>query len=457
MKIEKYSIDHIPKNERHGSPKSLFTIWFGINMQIVAIVMGALAVVLGLNLFWSIIAIVIGNLVGAIFMAYHSAQGPKLGIPQMIQSRAQFGVIGAILPLILVLIMYIGFSSTGAVLNAQAVVDIVPMPLTLAIVICHCITFAIAVYGYDLIHAINRYLSIVFTVVFLIITFLALKMPLPAHSLAISQFEAPSFLLVVSIVATWQLVYAPYVADYSRYLPENTSTRKTFAYTYFGTVISCIWMMSLGALLAILIPDFSDNPTVGLSMLVGPQFSIVIDLLIILGGIAAGPLTFYGAFMSVIATLEPFTKLRGTPKVRFWLMFIIVVVCTVIPICVQSYFLDFFSNFMNLLMYSMVPWTAINLVDFYFLRKSKYNISDIFDVNGQYGRYNWIAIFSYIVGVLVEIPFVNTTLFEGAIAKALGGADVAWIVGLIVPSLLYYYPMRRTLNKPKTTIHNVES
>src|SRR5579875_2348569 len=121
MKVEKHSIDYIPREERHGSPKDLFTIWFSMNMQTVPIVTGALAVILGLNLFWSIVAIVIGNLLGAIFMAYHSAQGPKLGIPQMIQSRAQFGFYGAILPLVLVVVMYLGYFASSAVLGGQAI------------------------------------------------------------------------------------------------------------------------------------------------------------------------------------------------------------------------------------------------------------------------------------------------------------------------------------------------
>src|SRR5579875_3748215 len=125
MKVEKHSIDYIPREERHGSPKDLFTIWFSMNMQTVPIVTGALAVILGLNLFWSILAIVVGNLLGAIFMAYHSAQGPKLGIPQMIQSRAQFGIIGAIFPLIIVVLMYVGFFASSGVLGAQALANVI--------------------------------------------------------------------------------------------------------------------------------------------------------------------------------------------------------------------------------------------------------------------------------------------------------------------------------------------
>jgi NCS1 family nucleobase:cation symporter-1 len=216
-------------------------------------------------------------------------------------------------------------------------------------------------------------------------------------------------------------------------------------------------MMILGAILAILIPNFSDEPTKGLSMVVGHHFSMVIDLIIILGTVSSTPIGFYGAFMSLISTLEPFTKFRGTPKVRFWLMLFVVAVCTAIPIWTASNFLHNFSNFLTLLMYFMVPWTAINLIDYYFVRKSEYNVEDIFNVNGQYGRVNWIAIFSFILGSIVEIPFANTTIYVGPIAKAWGGADVAWIFGLIVSTVLYYYPMKRMLKNQKEFVHQMES
>ena len=109
LQIERRSIDYIPASERHGSPRRLFFIWFGANMQVTAAATGAIAVLIGLSLPWALLALLIGNLFGVTFMAAHSAQGPKLGIPQMIQSRAQFGFYGAIVPLVLVLLMYVGY------------------------------------------------------------------------------------------------------------------------------------------------------------------------------------------------------------------------------------------------------------------------------------------------------------------------------------------------------------
>ncbi|MGO3473585.1 MAG: cytosine permease, partial [Brevibacterium aurantiacum] len=53
--IEKRSIEMVPDNERHGTARSQFTLWFGANTQITAIVDGALAVVFGADALWAII------------------------------------------------------------------------------------------------------------------------------------------------------------------------------------------------------------------------------------------------------------------------------------------------------------------------------------------------------------------------------------------------------------------
>lgn len=54
---ETRSIDYIPLRERHGHSFSQFTLWFGGNLQITAIVTGALAVVLGGDVIWSLIGL----------------------------------------------------------------------------------------------------------------------------------------------------------------------------------------------------------------------------------------------------------------------------------------------------------------------------------------------------------------------------------------------------------------
>jgi len=201
-RIERRSIDVVPAAERHGTPRSQFTLWFGANMQITAIVDGALAVVFGADALWAIIGLLIGNLVGGVVMALHSAQGPRLGLPQMISSRAQFGVFGAAVPLVLVIIMYLGFAATGTVLAGQAVNQIVGVDApVVGIVIFGVLTALVATLGYRYIHVLGRVATVVGIVGF---SYLVIRL-VTNYDLGtlIGQkpFEAVTFLLAISLAA----------------------------------------------------------------------------------------------------------------------------------------------------------------------------------------------------------------------------------------------------------------
>jgi len=60
----------------------------------------------------------------------------------------------------------------------------------------------------------------------------------------------------------------------------------------------------------------------------------------------------------------------------------------------------------------------------------------------MYGAVNWRALVAYLVAILVEVPFMSSTIYTGPLVAHLGGADISWIVGLIVASVLYYVLMR---------------
>ena len=121
QRIEDKTIQPIPPDERHGKTRDLFSLWFGSNIMLLTVVTGALATsVYGLPFWLAVIAIVVGNLVGAVFMALHSAQGPRLGVPQMMQTRGQFGSYGSLIVIVLVVVMYVGFFASNLVLAGQS-------------------------------------------------------------------------------------------------------------------------------------------------------------------------------------------------------------------------------------------------------------------------------------------------------------------------------------------------
>jgi NCS1 family nucleobase:cation symporter-1 len=88
----------------------------------------------------------------------------------------------------------------------------------------------------------------------------------------------------------------------------------------------------------------------------------------------------------------------------------------------------------------LVPWTAINLVDYYLIHHGSYDVDSFVQADGGiYGRFQWVAIGCYVIGFIIEVPFMSQELYTGPIAKMLGGADISWIVCLIVISPLYYF------------------
>ncbi len=442
MQVEKRSIDFIPEAERHGEPRSLFFVWFGANANITTVAAGVLPVSMGLNLFWSALSILLGSLVGAVFMASHSAQGPKLGIPQMIQSRAQFGVFGAIVPLLFVMLIYLGFFVSNTLLAAQAIASSSPFSNVGNIVLLGVMCFLVALFGYQLIHRLQKLLSLVSIAVFGMATLLALTLPMEAAQWTTQGFNLAKFLASVSIAVTWQLSYAPYVADYSRYLPTSTSTRQVFWYSYAGTVIGGSWMMLLGAVLAKAIASFSDNVGLHLLSVLGGGTLLAVAF-VLYGQIAINVFNLYGAFMSTVTVIEPFAALKVTPRVRAGFMLVICAVATALCTLAQDDFIQFFLNFIFFMSYFLIPWTAINLVDYYALRKGIYQIADIFEPSGIYGRVNWIAIGVFLATIALEIPFMNTSLYVGPFATALQGIDLAWVVGLLFPAGCYYVLMSR--------------
>ena len=125
---------------------------------------------LGLDLVWSVVAVVLGAVFGTFFMAFHANQGPRMGLPQMIQSRAQFGIRGAVVPFIAVLFVYIGFNVFNVILATQSLQLVLPGGPRIWYPILIVIAVAFAVVGYDLLHFIQRWLTYLLIVVFGVLT-----------------------------------------------------------------------------------------------------------------------------------------------------------------------------------------------------------------------------------------------------------------------------------------------
>lgn len=438
--VERRSIDVVPDEERHGTAFSQFTLWLGANLQITTVVTGALAVVFGGDVVWSVVGLLAGNLLGGTVMALHSAQGPRLGLPQMISSRAQFGVRGAIVPLVLVIVMYVGFFASGTVLAGQAVGKLTHLGAVPGIVLFALITGIAAIVGYRVIHALGRVASVICALAFIYLGVRLLDRIDLGEVVGQHSFALPMFLLAMSLSASWQLAFGPYVADYSRYLPRSTSSRATFWWTLSGTALGAQWSMTFGVLVAATAGSAFTGDEVGYVVGLGGTGLIasLLYFVIALGKLTINVLNTYGGFMSIVTSVTGFRGQRAlSPRGRTAYISMIMVAGTVVALLGRNSFLDSFADFLLFLLAFFTPWSAINLVDYYLLSRDGYDLPALTDPDGRYGGWRWDALTVYGVALLAQFPFLATSFYTGPLVERLGGADISWIVGLVVPAVLY--------------------
>jgi NCS1 nucleoside transporter family len=447
--IESKSIDWVPLDERKGKPSTLFPLWFMSNANLTTLATGMVGAALGASLLTSLLAILTGAAVGTIFTAFHSAQGPQLGLPQMIQSRAQFGYRGVVVICAVVVFSIVGFNVFNQILAADVLTLTTGAELPdLWFVAITGLALALAIYGYHWIHRFQTWLTWVFLATFGVFTVAALIWSeIPDGQLGLGQFTWAAFLVQFGAAAAYALGWAPYVSDYSRYLPPETSPRKALFYTYTGVFVGAAWLMALGALVAALFAGASPLDAVRQAadgIVAGSGTWLLVAALP--GLITVITVNIYAASLELITMLDSFRAIRPTRRLR-------VASCTVVAaagllgaVFSSGEFLANFGSFLVVLLYLLVPWTSVNLVDYYFVRRGHYAVREIFvPRGGVYGTWGWRGLIAYLVGIVAMIPFVVTVWYTGPVAAAMGSVDIALFVGLFA-SAVAYVVMARSLD-----------
>jgi NCS1 nucleoside transporter family len=442
--IEKRSIDYVPISERHGKVWHLWPVWFSGDAHLATVATGVVGVALGGNLIWMAIAVTLGSAFGTFFMAFHSTQGPQLGLPQMIQSRPQFGYVGALLVWGVALIAYIGFNAFNQILAAQTMHDLYGSNPNVTMLVFAVLAVSLAIVGYDLIHLAQRLIAYVLIVALLVFTVaVILKSQLPAEQLDLGNFRTVPFLAQLFAAASYQIAWSIYVSDYSRYLPRDVGVGASFWWTFLGAFVGGTWTMLVGTFSAALFPTLEVATALRAAAdQVIPGFGKPLLLCSLLGLLTITSLNCYGASLTLLSVVDSLKPTRPTLAKRIVTLVFATVAACLIALAPSQNFNEKFGEFLAVLLYLFTPWTAINLVDFYVVRKGHYSVREIFNPHGMYGRWSWRGLTAYGIGFVVMIPFFSTEHFKGPIAQALGGADVAMLVGLPVAAIVYIWACR---------------
>jgi purine-cytosine permease-like protein len=438
LTIESNSIEYVGAEHRHGKPGDLFTLWFCTNVAPLAVISGATSVlVFKLDIVSAMLAIVAGQFFGALFHALTSAQGPLVGVPQMIQSRAQFGRYGSLLVVGFTTVIYLGFFVSNIILAGKTLHTAAPMvPEAIGTVLGAVLATLIGVIGYNFIHRFNK-VGAWFMGIALLIGMALIAPGIDAQVLARGHFELSNWFAMFGLCAVWQISFAPYTSDYSRYLPKSTGFARTFAFTYFGTSLGTIFAFVFGVMAV------SAGQATDAMQAVQTQtglFGYVLIFLFLVNIIGHNGMNLYGAVLSFITAAQTFRP-KWVPGrgVRIVVSMVLLLASTITALWASSNFLAIFLTAIFAMRIVLAPWIAINLVDFYLINDRHYQVSEIIgSTGGAYGRFNIKAIVIYVFGIAIQVPFMEESFFHGPWANLAGGADISWMVGLVATALAYY-------------------
>jgi purine-cytosine permease-like protein len=376
-----------------------------------------------------------------------------MGLPQMVQSRAQFGYRGVILPLTATLVNFIGFNIVCALLIIGGLHDLFGWDRNAMLTAIAVLSAVVAFYGYDWMHLVVKALFWTSLPLFAILTG-AIALGFVAHGTAVQpHFNGLAFCVEFASCASYNLTLAVYVSDYTRYLKRDTPAAQIIGFVFLGAVSSAIWLIALGAWLATRL-----GVTDGLSGLVQVGDNVAAPLGTITAFLSATALlatmgmNAYGAMLTVLTGIDSFRPIKPSRAWRIVTIVVLAIIWYAAGAAISSSGNATAENTvldsLTLMLYLLVPWTALNLVDFFFVRRGHYAITDIFRPDGVYGKWGWRGLTAYGVGFAAMIPFmVLPPLFglsyEGYIPAHLAhGVDYSWLVGLVVSGLVYLVASR---------------
>lgn len=434
--IEPKGIEHINDTERHGKVSSIFTLWFGANVELATLTTGTAAVALfGLNFTQAALGLLIGNILGGVVLGLVSTFGPRLGVPQMVHSRSAFGFFGNFIPGALNLISGVMWFAVNTVLGTFAFVTLFHIGFFPALLVMVAAQIIVAVYGYNMIHAVERVMAVVLTLVFLVVSVFAFThahyaLPFNAKS-PIGQYTglSGSFIEGIGLGFSYLLGWAVYGSDYTRYLPATVKGGQVFGNAALSNFIAAFWLELVGAALATVFPQaaLATNP-IALLTGISPHWIVTAALIaVIFGTLTANVLNIYSSSLSALVINVP---------VKRWLAAILVgLIGGVLSyVARKSYYLDF-ENFLFLLGYWLAPWVAIVLVDFFFVHRGRYTTSVFYNPR----RMIRAGLVAWGIAVLLSVPFFNQALYQGWIAtKYAHLGDISYYVSFVAAGILYW-------------------
>jgi purine-cytosine permease-like protein len=242
-------------------------------------------------------------------------------------------------------------------------------------------------------------------------------------------------------------------ADYSRYLPRTASSGAVVFWTTFGASVAPVILVVYGLLLAGSDPKLSSaigaDPIGALTTLL-PTWYLVLFAIVAIGGLIGGAvLDIYSSGLALLTL-----GLRVPRWVAAGIDGVIMILGTIYVVWFASSFIGPFEGFLITVGVPIAAWCGVFLADLA-LRHRDYFDADLYNPNGRYGAFNWVAVGTTVVATFLGWGLVTNTLasalsWQGYLLEPLGlgprlngpwsfanlGVLVALVVGFLGQFLL---------------------
>jgi NCS1 family nucleobase:cation symporter-1 len=426
LSVETHGIAPIPEDQRYGRPARLFTVWFAPQINMAGVFSGTLAIVLGLGFWLGLLAMAIGTLLGSLVVAYLSTWGPRTGAGQLPNSRMAFGG-GVVVPAGLQWLSSIAWTALVGLFGGEALAVLFGIPFWIAVLIALVVQGAIGFFGYEVIHRLQAVLTVVLFVTFVVFAVKVLGGQDFVTPVVMSGADlAGAFVLEITIAFSLAVSWATYAADFSRYLPAASSRTAVFGATFAGLGLGYLFVQAIGIASGDVL---SEQTAEGMQAVMGGGLLGEVALLVIaVASIGSGVMNDYSGSLAL--------QTVGV-RVRRPVSAVIVTVLA-FALILWLHEGDRATRFQDVLLlvsYWIPAFVAVVVIDWLIRARGRSTLNPADEITG--GRDSAAALITFALAYAAAIPFMNTSLIEGPIAKAWHGADTAYFVNLVVAAALY--------------------
>lgn len=415
----------IPDCQKNMTMDQVFWSHFSPNLGPGGWVTGIILASLHIDFFHSILAILIGNLLGAIPVAYAATIGPSTGLTQMEAAKTTFGKDGARIPAFLNWLYCVGWDAANNVPAAIALLTLLNMchitlPFWLALLLLALPQCIASLYGHHIVQALQKYLGFVLLITFTIIGISTLNIHHTTEKIQ-PNFQWHDFILAIGIFVSFNLSWVSYSSDYTRYLPRHVNLKKVFFLALAGLLGSAVPFQILGLICA---NDFAQG---------GSPLSVIISFAHMPGVLA--PLALASIALASISgnsfndnTASYSLISAGLPLGRIISAFITATLGYILAVIGEGHYAMLYVDYLMITMYWIAPWTAIILADWY-LSGHK--------TNHLVRKWTKGASIFLIVTLFTIIFFSTSEIYTGFLAQKIGNIDIGYYIGFLSALMIF--------------------